>query len=168
MNTPTDLRAITVRPPWSWAIARAGKTVENRPRPTSYRGQIAVHAGSRWDKAGASDRRVRAAWHRYIAELLDGGVAVARDDLVPADPSIVMGAVVAIAELTDCHVKGVKCGSREQCRRWGAPGQFHLVLGNVQPLARPVPCLGQLALPWRIPGDVAAEVLAQLPEGAAV
>ena len=40
-----------------------------------------------------------------------------------------------------------------------APGQaYHLVLANARPLARPVYVRGSLAVPWRLPEDVAAAV----------
>lgn len=38
-------RIITVRQPWATAIIRAGKDVENRSWPTSYRGRLWIHAG---------------------------------------------------------------------------------------------------------------------------
>jgi hypothetical protein len=36
---------LTVRQPWASAIFHAGKTVENRPRRTHYRGRLWIHAG---------------------------------------------------------------------------------------------------------------------------
>ena len=38
------MRAISVRPPWAWAILHAGKDIENRTWKTKLRGTIAVHA----------------------------------------------------------------------------------------------------------------------------
>jgi hypothetical protein len=172
MNTPAELRAITVRPPWSWAITRAGKTVENRPRPTSYRGQVAIHAGSRWDAAGAGDGRIQAAWMKYRAEMPrerapDGGESGIVGSLSKDSLFIELGAIVAVANLVNCHLGGIECARTGACRPWGDFGSHHLVLADARPLARPVICRGWLAVPWRVPDDAAAEVLAQLTAGAA-
>ena len=42
-----ELRILTVRQPWAWAIIHGGKGVENRVRNVagSYRGPVAIHAG---------------------------------------------------------------------------------------------------------------------------
>lgn len=76
------MRAITIRPPWSWAIAEAAaltalgvppKLVENRGRKVAaeHIGQDwAIHAGRTWDEAGAEDLRVRAAWRAYWGKRL--------------------------------------------------------------------------------------------------
>lgn len=48
------MKAITVRQPWAECIARGVKLVENRSRPTTHRGPLAIHAGARpSDQAGA-------------------------------------------------------------------------------------------------------------------
>jgi hypothetical protein len=38
------MRILTVRQPWAWFIAQGLKTIENRGRPTPYRGVLAIHA----------------------------------------------------------------------------------------------------------------------------
>ena len=43
------MKALSVRQPWAWAIAAAGKDVENRTWRTDYRGLIAIHASARPD-----------------------------------------------------------------------------------------------------------------------
>lgn len=40
----TDLKALTIRAPWAWAIAQGWKRVENRSWSTRFRGRIAIHA----------------------------------------------------------------------------------------------------------------------------
>ncbi len=136
-----DIRCLTVQNPWCWAIAYGGKNIENRSRPVSYRGLLAIHAGLRWSLRGAADRRVIAA---------AGGVL--RD--VPT------GAIIAVCELTDCHPAS-GC-----CPPWGddtydGKAVHHLVLENVRALETPIPCTGRLGL-WRPP----AEVLPLLTGGA--
>lgn len=39
-----DLKALTIRAPWAWAIAQGWKRVENRSWATNFRGRIAIHA----------------------------------------------------------------------------------------------------------------------------
>lgn len=39
-----DLKALTIRAPWAWAIAQGWKRVENRSWSTRFRGRIAIHA----------------------------------------------------------------------------------------------------------------------------
>lgn len=41
------MKALSVKQPWAWAIMRAGKTIENRPRRTHLRETIAIHASLR-------------------------------------------------------------------------------------------------------------------------
>ncbi len=41
-------------------------------------------------------------------------------------------------------------------------GRWALLLNAVRPLAEPVPCRGQQAVPWRVPEDVAAKVREQV------
>ena len=39
------MKTLTVRQPWASLIVAGQKTVENRSRPTAYRGPLAIHAG---------------------------------------------------------------------------------------------------------------------------
>lgn len=96
------VRAITVRQPWAQCIAIEAKTVENRGRPTSYRGEVAIHAGATRDAAGDRDSRVVSLWGR--------------------DPSIGLPfrAVVAVAQLTDCHAAVRRLDGTSCCGPWGA------------------------------------------------
>lgn len=145
--------ALTVRPPWSFAIAALGKTVENRVWRTDYRGPLAIHAGAAWDWRGA----------RRVAELT--GAHVLKTD---------MSAVVAVAELADIHASST-CVRTDRlgplhpdgpysCSPWavgGDGGMWHWRLANVRRLAEPVPCKGAQRL-WTLPDDVEQLVLAQI------
>ncbi|MFG2046179.1 hypothetical protein ACGFIW_01945 [Micromonospora sp. NPDC048935] len=148
------IKAITVRKPWSTCIAstNAGaKRVENRGAGTNHRGILLIHEGKTADVDAFADRRV--------AELLTPH----RD--APEQPGA--GAVIAVAALTDVHyAAGGDC-----CAPWGeiwhhGPNRVgravHLVLADVRPLDRPVPCRGALGL-WAPPEDVVARVLWQVP-----
>lgn len=161
-----DIRLITVRPPWSFAISHLGKTPENRTRSTSYRGLVGIHAGKSWDALATHDRRITAAVH-----LLAGSSGMESSDFLdPTSPYICRGHVVALAELVDCHPDDGQC-----CRPWGERSHstvgtgltvvHHLVLAGAVPLTEPIPARGQLGLPWR-PDALLAALLHATPEAA--
>jgi hypothetical protein len=155
------MRALTVRPPWSWAIAHGGKTVENRGYPTRYRGLLAIHGGarSRWDPDGQASALVREAWAARARSRPDAHNSIW---LLRKDTGwMTFGAVVAVAELRGCHGPDDCYGT---CSPWAAAGQWHWNLFDVRPLPDPVPCRGMLGL-WRLPDDVEKAVRAQLEAG---
>jgi hypothetical protein len=146
-----ELRALTVRQPYAWAIACGGKTVENREWGTRYRGLLAVHAGKTVHREDLGDPRILE--------------AIAGRDFEIGEAASRTGAVVAVAELVSCHLSpdfGGTCGAtRPLCSLWAVRDQYHWLLAGVRPLAEPVPCKGKLGL-WRLPEDVEAAVRAQL------
>jgi hypothetical protein len=132
------IRGITVRQPWAACIL-AGKLVENRPKPWSWRGWALLHAGKKKPDP-----------------------AVLRDPLVARairGRELHLGAVIGVARLTGCHED---TGS-ELCSPWAQAGAHHLVLADVQELALPVPAGGALG-PWKPTPDLVAQVLQQLPD----
>ena len=140
------VRGLTVRQPWAWAIAHAGKSVENRSKSLSWCGPVAIHAGLALAD-DADDPLIRAAWR----------------DADPAVRRIVRGAIIAVADLVDCHPAddpgpdGSGC-----CPPWGRPGGFHLVLDAVWVLDGPVECVGRLGL-WPLTPHQSWAVHAALP-----
>jgi hypothetical protein len=44
------VKALSVRPPWWWAILHHGKDVENRDWPTGLRGRVLLHASKWWNR----------------------------------------------------------------------------------------------------------------------
>lgn len=161
---------LTIRQPWCWAIVHGGKPVENRGWVMRHRGPIWLHAGarSRWDPAGAQFTLLRRAWDQHIRRTPDWpGLPVSDIELGRRTALMPFGAVVALAEVTDCH-DSRNCytpsggrGPGAYCSPWGASGQFHIVLAGVRPLAESVPCRGALGL-WRLPADVEKAACEQL------
>lgn len=139
------LPAITVRPPWSALIAIGEKTVENRGRFTKLRGDIAIHAGKTPDLEALVD---------VSGKGIDG-------------PFMVLGAVLAVAELTGCHEADQD--SPETCcppygfRRYNGGPAYHLTFANIRRLPTPIECRGQLGVGWGLPTDVERAVRDQLP-----
>jgi hypothetical protein len=116
MNTRPQLRAITIRQPWAWAIIFGGKDIENRSWLTHYRGLLAIHAGLAYLSDAAMPRGVR----------------------TPERKDLVFGAVIGVVDLHDVVEK-----SRS---RWFADGGYGFVLRDPRPLAKPVRCSGRLGL----------------------
>lgn len=140
------LMALTVRPPWSVAIARAWKLTENRGWATRYRGLLAIHSGTTVATEAYAFPPLAALWTTATA--------------MPC------GAVIAVATLEDCHQAAAcreRCGPG-MCSEWAMPGYaYHWALRGVQALPEPVPCDGKQRL-WRLPDDVEEAVRAQLEE----
>ncbi len=194
--------AMTVRPPWSWAIAetKALTALDADPKPVENRGRkvadrhigkrIAIHAGRTWCPVGGNDDRVLSAWNQF-ADAIDlrtpnpklAAIGDMRTGVVGAlQPSphlwMDLGAVVAVATLADCHpaVQVPAMPGKPAhtcCAPWGDAvyetkrgpvTAWHLVLADVKRLADPVPCRGEVRVPWDLPEGVAAQVLAQLGE----
>jgi hypothetical protein len=147
-----DVRAITVRQPWAWAIAAGHKLVENRSQGTKYRGPLIIHAGKQWSDRGRQDSRVVEVWKAAGYPMWpatarhSGGVAMQRA-LTP------LGEVIAVAQLVDSH-PDAGC-----CRPWGESSYtegdgklrtavHHLVLEDVRALEFGTPARGALGL-WR-------------------
>lgn len=162
-----EIRALTVRQPFAHMIAHCGKLTENRPKPTRFRGLIAIHAGaySRWDRDGETDPRCRLAWREWSRTLPPMNVTgPLRKDAI----HITFGAVIAVAEITGCHhsVETDVCLSfgRHPCSPWASLSAYHWQLANVRPLSAPVSCRGMLGL-WRLPPGAEQAVRAQLEAG---
>lgn len=126
------MKALTIQQPWAWAIAEGIKQVENRVWSTSHRGELAIHAGKKWDEAG-----------REFLERLGHSVP---DDLP-------RGAIVAVVDLVDVVPYD---GSQPQL--FGpnlsadpfACGPQCWLLENVRRLDQPIPCRGAQGL-WESP-----------------
>ncbi|MEV0093368.1 hypothetical protein [Streptomyces sp. NPDC050738] len=118
MTTATQVRALTIWQPWASCIAYGTKRIENRSWPIAYRGLVLIHAGRTNDPAADE-------------------VPLTRPFLIRPQPH---GAIVATAQLVDCHADD------GWCSLWAARGLWHWKLSDVQRLPRPVPCLGSRGL----------------------
>jgi hypothetical protein len=112
-----DARVLTVRQPWAWAIIHAGKDVENRTRPTRYRGLLLIHAGQADDPAG----------HEFLAQL---GLQVPER----LDHGVIIGSVQLVDSV------------QASTSRWAFPGSHHWRLADPVPAVSTLACRGQLGL----------------------
>ncbi len=102
-------KALTFHQPWATLIALGVKTIETRSWSTSYRGPLAIHAAKRpskqeWDTDEWSIRYDHVAHYPTVRQMsperrLLGSLFP--DDVVGHYP-LPLGAVVAVADLTDC------------------------------------------------------------------
>ncbi len=118
------VRVLTVRQPHAHLLIHGSPTagvkdVENRSKPTKYRGTLLIQASAKVDRSAYAD---------YIAE----GV-----ELPPGD-ELVTGAIIGSVQLTGCV--------RDSRSRWAIPGYCHW-LTTTPHLADPViPVKGQLSM----------------------
>ena len=123
------MKALTIRQPWAWAIARGHKPVENRSWTTPYRGPLAIHAGLRWDDATLGALGV------VVHRIRQQGGAVPpslRADL----PYSGTGRIVAVAELVDVCTRSMD-GEPCDCGLWAVPGEAHWQIRDARPIDGP-------------------------------
>jgi hypothetical protein len=155
-----ELRGLTLRQPWAWAIADQGKTIENRTWKTNYRGLVAIHAGARVDDIDTLPVSEAQAALDSFHEAAESAGRLPREAI-----RIRLGQVVAVAELTGIH-PATECAVPgpppvRLCSPWAVHGEFHWQLANVRPLAEPIPWKGALGL-WRVPDDLEQAITEQL------
>ncbi|HTS99901.1 MAG TPA: hypothetical protein VMI33_25130 [Streptosporangiaceae bacterium] len=143
------MRALSVRQPWAWAIARGHKRVLNRAHDTGYRGPVAIYASFRVDLDSFESPVVR---------------RVASTAWTSADPVTAIGGIVAVVGLQGVCA-AARSGERCGCGEWAAPGDYHWQLAAPRPLRWPVLALGQAGL-WELAPAVADGVLRMLPDDA--
>lgn len=113
-----EVRVLTVKRPWAFALIYLGKDVENRSKYVGYRGTLLIHAGQELDKAG-------------VEFLRSIGVEL------PAE-AYRAGHIVGSVEVTGCVT-----GSRSQ---WARPDRYHVQVSDPRPATQQVTLRGNLGL----------------------
>ncbi len=128
------VKALTLRPPWAWAVIYGGKDVENRRWRTAYRGPLLIHAGKNADPDPEATSRLL--WTMADPEALRQPRAAwqARE------------AIIGVVHLAD-----VLTDSRSP---WAAAGRYHWVFEFPSPIDPAIPCRGRPGL-WVPPAAVA-------------
>lgn len=131
------MKAITLQEPWAWAVACAGKRIENRDwRPSLAPGEyLAIHAGKVFDMDAAIHLRV------ILEE--DGPE-------VPTEEGLVLGAVAAVARFRRVYEQVPKSLGQS---RWRSETRLAWYFDEVWKLPTRVPCVGRQGL-WTLPEDV--------------
>ena len=168
--------ALTLIRPWSCALARGPKPIENRSwsPPLSALGQlVAFHGGKKWDEDAAHDMiapclpngesQPRALWPeapRTSDESPMGVVGVGRligvyrgGTRFDVADAYSPGAVARYIRVSEVFAAG---------RAWYVGGDaYGWIFDERRALKTPVPCRGAQGL-WQLPGDVEAAVRKQL------
>lgn len=122
------MKAITVRQPWAHAIIYMGKDIENRARPSSYRGPLLIHAAKTMADI-EYEKFVEACQNRKLGE-----------PPTQLDLRRRLGGIIGIVDLVDCV--------QTSTSKWFI-GPYGLVLKNPRQLPFR-PWRGQLGL-YNIP-----------------
>lgn len=170
-RAPT-LHALTLIQPWAWAIAHAGKDVENRtwaPPEHLIGSDLAIHAGAKpcdedalyglYEVGGVLDDPEMLD-PEQVAEMREAG-DTHRLVAMPDAATMARSAVVCVARLTRIERRG---SGRMRFSPWYC-GPVGWCFDNVRALAAPVPCKGAQGL-WTLPPDVEARVREQVAMGA--
>lgn len=115
------MKALSIKQPWAWLIAKGHKDIENRTWKTNFRGEFLIHAGAEVDKN-----------YYLIANQVRSEFGI---DL-PDWPDLETGGVVGVATVTDCV-------ERSDSPWWQDSSRFGFVIAN----AREIPfrkCGGML------------------------
>lgn len=128
------MRAITLFPVFAELVAAGRKRLENRTRPTAYRGPLAIHASLR---------------SHYNGEPIDAWARLHEVDVASLRP----GHLLAVVDLVDCVRIGeiarrIDAGELALDQSVHAIGPWCYVLANARRI-EPVPAVGQLGL-WRL------------------
>ena len=115
----SEMKAISVKQPWAWAIVAGYKDVENRSRRTNFRGPLLIHAGLTLDPLGFQFLWDRGLYKSLPAELPQGGL-------------------VGTVEVVDCN-KGYDS-------EWAFAGHWHWVLKRPREFRNLLPCPGRLGM----------------------
>jgi hypothetical protein len=141
------MKALTVKEPWAAAIVQWGKDVENRSRPTKYRGQLYIHAGKAWDK-DAPEPIFKITGLLPVASL-GHGMVIGTVDVISCHHSSECGPQKVIGGYA---IRGDSISPvmpEEMCSPWALDDHYHWVLANPRPLACPFPETGKLGI-WNL------------------
>lgn len=185
MNEAMAMQALTLWQPWAWAMAHAGKAIENRtwkPPRTACGHLIAIHAGKTCDDRAIVDIAEEFGiapidWNPSPTTMLDMRVNAANPRRVG---HMVRGAIVAVGWLAgwvSAQGDGPKAHlvlpqgyplpqpeiiSRALLGGW-YQGPYGWVVLNRVALPEPILCRGAQGL-WRLPPDISSRVANQVAD----
>ena len=172
------MKALSLTQPWASLVAIGAKRIETRSWYTPYRGSIFIHASKgfpAWaqeacDEDPFYDLLTRAGLLWPVGDETLTYKAAERYAALP------LGAIVAAARIMDVEATGdvarrVGTGwsfELSPLDRWEltkqeaafgdySPGRFAWLLGDIRPLASPIPCKGALGL-WNVPNEILSQL----------
>ena len=136
------MKAISIRPPWAWAILHANKDIENRTWKTNIQSTIAIHASQTMSRP----------YYKSAVEAIKKAAPSAK---VPPYEAMARGAIVGLVDVVGCE---------EHTRsKWHMPNNYGFVLANPRALREPIPCTGRLNF-WEVPSAIARRLSRELAE----
>jgi len=128
--------AVTLYRPWGYAILRLGKTPENRPIRTNYRGPVIIHHGLKWQSEALETVRM---------------ICGADAERATREHGEVTG-FLGVVDLIGCHPGpdpyALPPTEEERCRcpAWGYEGLWHWEIANPRPFPTAIPGRGMQGL----------------------
>lgn len=147
-----NIKALTLRHPWAWAILH-GKDVENRTwaRHSHVGHFVAIHGGKYQDNNAYKDEIKESLYWMHMQGILS------REALKGLSPwDVLPEGIIAVAKL--------KKIVQDSPSPWAADRQYHWCLTDVVKLPKAVPCKGSQGL-WELPQDVLLQVREQYRSG---
>lgn len=129
------MKVLTVHEPWAWAFFLAGKDVENRSRPTKYRGPLAIHV---------SQKRLKEHELNEINNSIIKASGLLGSIMTLTADERLRGHIIGIVDVIDC-VKLDTSRTVKTVTPWAMPGYYHWVINNPRRV-KPVPMVGQLGI----------------------
>jgi hypothetical protein len=157
------MKAITLAAPWAWAVAHAGKDVENRKTrcPSLLGERIAIHAGvapsSTADHVRDADALL---WIWQRAGVIPNTGTMGPDSGCVVAVATIIGWVEGrtVVSAPDYEAEAVCHDGAES--RWFM-GPIGWLLHDVRTLATPIPARGKQGI-WTVDADAEARILAQI------
>lgn len=144
------MKAVTILQPWAMLIVLREKKFETRSWRTSYRGEIAIHAGKKVDRDACEREPIKStlAKHGYTADNLPTGAVLAVGKLLHCYKSAGAGNGVAVLYSKNENVVGNELHFGDF-----ATGRYAWDLTDVRRLPEPIPAKGQQRL-WNWEGQL--------------
>lgn len=140
------MQAISLTQPWAQLVVLGAKRAETRSWPTTYRGEIAIHA-SKGFPGYAKTLCKKLAFKRAL------------DKYNYTSSTLPLGTIVGIVEITGCYrteeagSMGIYDHSPEDQFGDFSPGRYFWTLANPRMFATPKSCKGALKI-WTVPETI--------------
>ncbi|MNO23015.1 ASCH domain protein [compost metagenome] len=143
------MKAITIIQPWATLIALGEKRFETRNWATKHRGQIAIHASKKINKAACREPEIKAALarHGYTVDNLPTGVVLAVTELEECwEVSRCLRGDIVLEKDGGNTMREDPISKNEEAFGWYDPGRYAWEMADVRRLPEPIPAKGQQGL----------------------
>lgn len=170
------MKILSLTQPWATLVSLGAKKIETRSWSTPYRGKLLIHAAKGLGSVGGKRGYKRLCFTEPFLSVLSLARQNTSDVFYLVDyfMSLPFGAIVAVCDLLDCVPTQHPNVASEPGKPWFtaarrgvgqyyyevpppldsneyafgdySAGRFAWLVGDVQPLAEPVPCKGTLGL----------------------